>query len=590
MTFGRTSLAAVLALVFAGVLALVIPFRSPPLAVPPADEPSVAPPSSPTVDAEAGPRLAVLIFFDQLRGDYLVRWDSLFIEGGFRRLDRDGSWFQNCHYPYAGTWTGPGHASVATGCSPDRHGIIGNDWYDAVALKNVSCVAGERVYEVVPPSLEKAEKKGRAACPEQLLSPTFADALKAATAGQARVISLSIKDRSAVLPGGQRPDACYWLDKHGRFVTSTYYRAAPHAWVRALNQERFADRWFGKKWERLSADLDYVRHSGPDDVRGEGTKKFGRTFPHPLEGKGKRPDATYYNALITSPFGNDLLLELARRAIDAEKLGQRGVPDFLSLSFSSNDLVGHVWGPDSQEVLDTTLRSDHIVKDLLDFLDKRVGKGRYVVALTADHGICPIPEVARAKGQGGGRIESKLLRQQAEAHLDKAFPRKVKLAAKEPWVKALNGPGFYLNRALIGRLRLRQADVEQALATWLRKMRGVQAAYTYGQLQGGVPETDAIGLKVRRSFHPDRSPDVVLVERPHYLLGPYLTGTNHGTPHAYDTHVPLLIYGPKVREGARRDLVTPQATAAILARAMNIKPPAHAEAPVPAGLFAEKTR
>jgi hypothetical protein len=533
------------------------------------------------------PRLAVLVFFDQMRGDYLSRWQVLFGEGGFRRLQQGGAWFVNCHYPYAYTVTGAGHASVATGCSPDVHGIVGNDWYDRVAHKDVYCVGSDR-YEQVPAPVakEKADRK-EGSSPDRLLAPTLADALKQATAGRARVVSLSLKDRSAVLPGGRRPDACSWL-KAGRFVTSTYYRERPHPWVRDFNASGAADAWLGKSWQRLRPDLDYVKWSGPDDVKGEGVGSHqGRTFPHPFGLGPKRRKSVYYSALTSSPFGNDVLLDLALRAIDAERLGTRATPDLLCLSFSSNDLVGHAWGPDSQEVLDITLRSDGIVRRLLDHLDARVGKGRYVLALTADHGVCPLPEVARARGHDAGRIEPALLRQRAEDFLDGRFPARAEAGGSRPsWLEAQDGPWLYLNGDLIRRRGLKQPAVEQALARWAASQRGVQTVYTRTQLLAGLPAGDGLGQKVRRSFHPQRSGDVVLIEKPYYLITKYLTGTTHGTPHPYDTHVPLLVYGPGIRKGTRKDAVTPQAAAVILARALGIAPPAQARAEVPAGLFA----
>jgi predicted AlkP superfamily pyrophosphatase or phosphodiesterase len=539
--------------------------------------------------APAGqPRLAVLVFFDQLRGDYLTRWDKLFEDGGFHRLETEGAWFQNCHYPYSFTVTAAGHASVATGCSPETHGIIANDWYDPVARKEVYCVAPGRGEQQVPPPAGGKEAPG--ASPHRLLAPTLADALKEATGGKGRVVCLSLKDRSAVLPGGRRPDACYWADKDGRFVTSSYYPRVSHRWVRDFNDSRFADKWLGASWERLRPRLDYALRSGPDDVAGEAYLPFSRTFPHQLGRKGGKPDRAYHAALATSPFGNDVLLELARRAIDAEKLGQRDTPDLLVVSFSSNDLVGHCWGPDSQEVLDTTLRSDGIVKALLDHLDRRVGKGRYVVALTSDHGVCPLPEVSKAQGREAGRVDPRLMLRQAEEHLDGLFPDRKRSGTAEPWVEWSRGPLVYLNRSLLGRLRLKTEDVEQELAKWLARQPGVQAAYTWFQLQSGFPALDELGEKVRRSFHPRRSPDVTLVEKPYNLLTTYLVGTNHGTPHAYDTHVPLLAYGPGIRPGVRRELIAPQAAPVILARALGIKPPAEAKAPPPEDLFTKTGR
>lgn len=538
------------------------------------------------------PRLAVLVVFDQLRGDYLTRWDELFGPDGFRRLEKEGVWFQNCHYPYAYTVTAAGHASVATGCSPDKHGIVGNEWYDRTAGQSVSCVGSERYEQVPPRARKKADKKppkARGAAPDRLLAPTVADALKAATGGKGRVVSLSLKDRSAVLPGGKRADACYWLDgSTGLFVTSTFYRDRLHPWAAEFNRGRPAERWRKETWTRLRSDLDYARYSGPDDVTGEGTGYAqGRAFPHPFEVDPPKPTSDYYGALYNSPFGNELLLSFVRKAVAAEKLGSRDNTDLLCVSFSSNDVIGHCWGPDSQEVLDVTLRSDRIVKELLNVLDAAVGKGRYVLVLTADHGVCPLPEVTRRRGGEAARLSTALTAGRAEDFLNATFPGK---DGEGRWLEAVEGPWLYLNRALLRERGLKQAEVEKGLARWLEKQTGIQAVYTRTQLQAGIPAGDVVGQKVLRSFYPERSGDLMVIVKPYYLLGSWLTGTTHGTPHDYDTHVPLLAYGPGIRGGARKDAVTPQAAAAILARALGIEPPAKAAAGVPAGLFPTPSR
>jgi hypothetical protein len=539
--------------------------------------------------ATARPALAVLVYFDQMRGDYLTRWQDLFGDGGFRRLAREGAWFQDCHYPYAVTVTGPGHASVATGCSPMKHGIVSNDWYDRAAGQPVYCVGSDR-YERVPAGLPAASdavgKAPRGSSPDRLLSPTVADALKDASGGTARVVSLSFKDRAAVLPGGHRPDACYWLDTNtGTFVTSTYYADQLHPWVAAHNRARLADRWFGHSWERLRPDLDYTQYSGPDDVAGEGKGAGqGRTFPHPMTGGASRPGKEYYAALYNSPFGNNLLLDLVKRAIDGERLGRHEAPDLLCVSFSCNDPVGHCWGPDSQEVMDVTLRSDRIVRDLLTYLDAHVGKGRYVLALTADHGVCPLPEVRLAEGKQAGRMPPEQLTRRAEEFLDTTFGPN---PGKSRWLAATPYPWLYLNQDQLRRRGLQSSSVEEALAGWLSQQPGIQSAYTRTQLVQGIPSDDELGQAVRRSFYPERSGDVFVLLKPYHLLTAALTGTTHGTPHFYDTHVPLLVLGAGVRPGVRLDRVTPQAAAVILAHALGIPGPADAEAAVPESLFTE---
>jgi len=538
------------------------------------------------------PRLAVLVVIDQLRGDYPERWGDLFGQGGFRRLERDGAWFTHCHYAYANTVTGPGHASVATGCSPDKHGIINNDWFDRASKAEVNCVESERYERVPAPPREEAKasatgekkaKKYTGVAPDRLLAPTLADALKEASGGKARVVALSFKDRGAVLLGGRHPDACYWFDSaDGLFVTSTYYRDRSHPWVADFNAHRPADRWFGQEWTRLRPDLDYERFSSADDAPGEGKGAAqGMTFPHSFDGGPKKLRRTYYSALFNSPFGNDLLLELAQHAIHAEQLGSRDVPDLLCLSFSSNDAVGHVWGPDSQEVLDITLRTDLLLKDLLATLDAEVGPGRYVLALTADHGVCPLPEAARARGDDAGRVPPALLKDRANAFLVTRFGGDTRTryiaAAIHPWI--------YLNRDLLQTRGFTTEEVADALAAWLERQDGVQRTYTHTQLVQGPDRDDRLGQMMRLSFDPERCGDVAVVLKPYHILYD-LTGTTHGSPYTYDTHVPLMVYGPGVKAGVRADPVRPQAVAAILARALGVEPPPRYEEAVPDELFA----
>jgi hypothetical protein len=564
-----------------GLLALAA-WASPPTDIPPTAEEDTPLP-------EGGPvRLAVLVVFDQLRGDYLTRWDGLFGAGGFHRLEKQGAWFQNCHYPYAGTVTAAGHASIFAGCSPATHGIVDNEWRDRASGQEVYCVGSER-YLCVPPVPAETDKDGqpkklRGVSPERLLAPTLGDALKQASGGKGRVVSLSCKDRSAVLPAGQHPDACYWFEPAtGNMVTSVWYRDQVHPWVAEFNAARVVDRWFNHDWTRLRPGLDYSLHAGPDDVPGEGKGiGQGRTFPHPMTGGQWRVGKGYYNALFSSPSGNDLLLDLAKRAIDAEQLGLRDTPDLLSVSFSCNDPIGHVWGPDSHEVLDVTLRSDRVVKQLLDCLDARVGRGRYLVALTSDHGICPLPEVARGQGKEAVRVDPDLLAKQAEAFLDQHLGPN---PAKARWLAAATNGWFHLNQPALRARGLAPAEVEAALANWLKQQPDIQSVYTRSELLSGLASDDKMGAMVSRSFYPDRCGDVAYVAKPYHLVYNLLTGTMHGTPHPYDTHAPLLVYGPTVRPGTRQEPVTPQACAAILAHALGIKPPAMNEYPVPEGLF-----
>jgi hypothetical protein len=524
-----------------------------------------------------------------MRGDYLIRWNSLFGEDGFHRLEKEGTWFQNCHYPYSLTFTAPGHASLVTGCSPDRHGVINNNWYDRSAGRDIYCVNTER-YQIVPhyEGKQKADVGDwPGAWPGRLLAETLGDALKKATDDHGRVVTLSWKDRSAILMGcAQHPtDACYWFfPSSGEFVTSTYYRpnGQLHSWVAELNATHPADRWFRGSWERLCPDLDYVKYSGPDDVAGEDSGwAQGRTFPHPLNGGLDEPGESFYEAIGNSPYSNELLLELAKRAIDREQLGRGDAPDLLCLSFSANDVVGHCYGPDSQEALDITLRSDRIIQDLLTYLDAKVGRDRYVLAVTADHGICPLPQIMSARGKDAGRVPWDDWMKAANDWLnDKLLPGK----ERERLIEAHFPYWVYLNQKALKAHELKPAAAEDALASWFAQQAGVLKTYTRTQLQTGPIKDDPIGEMVRRSFHPGRSGDVAVVLKPYYLVGNALdSGTNHGSPHPYDTHVPLLVAGPGIPSGVREDPATPQVIAAILARSLGIPAPAGCKTPPPEG-------
>jgi hypothetical protein len=551
----------------------------------------------PTVPRK-GPRLLVLVVFDQMRGDYLTRWDAHHAPDGFRRLLHKGAWYSQCHYPYAATMTGPGHSSLLTGATPAVHGIIANEWYDRKESAEVYCASHPRFTRVPPaPPPEKPDKPttpkdqtaeelpplqrkvGGAGAPVRLLAPTLGDLLKSATHGQSKVIGLSLKDRSALLPAGQCPDGAYWFDTaDGMFVTSNYYRDRLPKWLTAFNQSGAAKRWHNQTWTRLHPDLDYTPLSGPDDSPGESKgANQGIKFPHPYNEAGKPANKKYYEALTCSPAGNDLLLDVVRLAIRHEKLGADDVPDLLNLSFSSNDLVGHAWGPDSQEVMDITLRSDLIVRDLLKLLDEQVGAGNYLLALSADHGICPLPEWSQRHGHPDAvRINAVKLLIGAETHLRGYFGHPHELTTR--WIEGIGYPWIYVNERVCAARHIPVAEVARELAKWLSEQEGLTA---YDRAQLTEPSSDPVRQKLRASFHPDRAGDVAMVLRPYCLLGTSLTGTTHGTPHPYDTYVPLVFYGTGVTPGERREVVPPQIIAAVLAQAVGLPPPAFAEYGVP---------
>ncbi len=570
-------------------------------------EPAAAP--TPELNAKPEVRLVVLVVFDQLRADLIARpdWREHFGSDGFRRLQDDGAWFTHCHYPYAITSTGPGHGAMLTGAPPATTGLVNNEWYDRKQKGDVYC-AGESRFELVPspPAAVKGEEAATrsfryAGSPTRLLAPTVADVLKQYTGGRGKVFGVSLKDRSAILPSGQRPDGAFWFD--GRFVTSTYYADAVPKWVAEFNSSGKPEAYFGKDWVRVRPDLNYDKLAGPDKGDGEAAGVGqGVTFPHPMFG-GKEKDGTpfdsvkeagakYYDALACSPFGNELLLDFAKTCIDAEHLGADDEPDLLTVSFSSNDLIGHTWGPDSHEVLDCTLRSDAVLAGLLAHLDAKVGEGKYAVVLTADHGICPLPEFAAKHperypdAKGAKRVPGLALLTGAELHLREKFGKPNTSDDKSTtkgWIEVPSPPYFYLNHKVAADHKVPVATVAAELAKWLETQDGVQAAYTAARIAEVITHKPDPELeRVRLAYHPERSGDVYVVLSPYHLLNApnstskIFTGTTHGAPHAYDTHVPLLVYGPGVKGGVREEAVAPLHAAPIVAKFLGVPPPAKA--------------
>jgi predicted AlkP superfamily pyrophosphatase or phosphodiesterase len=566
-------------------------------------------------------KLAVLVVFDQLRGDYLEQWRGLLGPDGFARLQRDGAWFTNCYYPYATTTTGPGHSSMLSGTCPDRHGIINNAWYEDGVI--VTC-AGSAKYKLVPapptpaPDAKSSQsvksKPKEIGAPERLLAETVGDVLRPAkpqpNRPESKVFGLSLKDRSAILPAGKHPSGAYWF-VDGRFVTSSYYADGVHPWVAQFNELAAggklegANRWFGKGWQPCRFDHQFDYFDWLDPVAAElaqwTPEKAANqpAFDHPNTGGKAKPGKEYYEHLATSSDGNKLLLELAKACVTAEQLGKRNAKDLLVVSFSSNDLVGHAYGPDSPEVLDVTLCSDAILAELLHFLDAQVGRDKYVLALTADHGVCPLPEASRKRGiADAARVDAKKLQDEVETFLTARFASSAdsKEGKKPQWIEAFGNastfslPWMYVNPKVAAAHGKTREEVAQAAAEFLNSHSQVARAYTRTALAANQPENDVIAHRVQRSFHPQRSGDVYVLLKPYCIPGEGTfakSGTTHGTPYNYDTHVPLMVYGPGIAGGVRTEPVTPQAAAAILSKWLEVRLPDKAEFPTPLSLVSQ---
>jgi hypothetical protein len=522
------------------------------------------------------PRLVLLIAVDQFRYDYLERYGDLFVANGLRRLMRDGASWTQSNYDHMPTYTAPGHATMMTGAYPAESGIIGNEWLDRPSGKRITSVFDDSV------KLLGGGPNDAASSPSRLMTSTVGDELRLATNDRAKVIGISVKDRSAILPAGRHANAAYWFSTTtGNMVSSTYYFNELPAWVSTFNAGRMADKYFGAKWERLLPENEYVKRVGPDSPPWENVTSAGDTnaFPHTITGGAKGLGNTFYWALDYSPFLNEVLDSFAQQAIVNEKLGQDEDTDVLTVSFSANDYVGHRYGPYSHEAMDAVLRVDREVAKLLDFVDARVGLSNTLIAFTADHGVSPIPEHAAAMGLGGGRIKAADL----FATIDKALSARYKpesdylLRFKEAnttreWLINSN---LYFNYDALRRDGVNVEEFSQAVCAAALTVPGIARCFTRTQLMRGATSfTDPIERRALHGFYPSRSGDAVLVPEPYKYLAETITAT-HGSPYTYDTHVPTIIMGAGVNAGRYLEPASPADIAPTLSALLRITPPSN---------------
>jgi predicted AlkP superfamily pyrophosphatase or phosphodiesterase len=587
------------------------------------------------------PRLVVVISIDQFRADYLTRFADLWLPavgvagapgqempgkvGGFRYLMERGAYFTDARHDHYPLFTGPGHAVLLTGAPPYKSGIVGNAWYDRELGRRRYCVeddaspvvgaattadargaagtadamgatrtanastatlgatraSGEmgttgatRATDASSATLGATRASRPGVSPATLRVSTVGDELKMATGGRAKVWGLALKDRAAVLMAGRMADGALWFDdESGAWISSRFYRpdGTLPPWVAAWNAERHADAWFGKQWTLSVPAAALARVWTPRSRWAAAPSALGADFPHRVDGGGNRPGKDFYNAFATTPFGNDFTLDMARELVRREKLGQGEVPDLLAINLSSNDYVGHAYGPDSPEVLDAAVRTDRQLADFFAFLDQAVpgGLGGVLLAVTADHGVAPVPGAAREAKLPAGAFDEEAVAAAAERALQAAYgPGK--------WVTALVEANLYLDLAALDAHQVQHAAAEDVAAAAVGRLPGIYGAYGRTRiLEGRLPRTD-VGDRIERSFHPRLSGDVVLVSEPFWVPGK-LSGTTHGTPYAYDTHVPLLLAGPGIRPGRYAARVSTLDLAPTLADLLGLLPPAGSE-------------
>lgn len=486
------------------------------------------------------PKLVVGIMVDQMRQEFLFRFLPKYGAGGFRRLMDDGFMLKNGHYNFAPTVTGPGHASVYTGTTPAVHGIIGNEWYDKDVKKQVNCVEDAR-YAAVGSDGGKGDVS-----PWRMLSTTVTDELELFTQKRSKVVGISLKDRGSVLPAGHNPDGAYWYDsKTGRFITSSYYMNRLPDWVENFNKRNLPDKYLSQHWTTTLPINEYVE-SGPDNRAYESPVggKQQPVFPYDLRTLRKAND---YSLLSTTPFGNDYVTDMAKAALAGESMGADATTDFLAISYSATDGLGHAVGPNAIEIQDMYMRLDRNIEDLLKTLDAEVGAGNYTVFLTADHGVADVAQYMIDSKMPAGYFDASRVGAALSEHLAQYFPGKKVVEAFS------NGQIFFDQDVFQNDPKA--SGVELLIATeltinFLLKQDGVANAYSENVVrQGRFDEGGPKGMIIR-GYHAKRSGDVMVLLEPGWYSAESIQGTTHGSPWTYDTHVPILFYGNGIRKGS----------------------------------------
>jgi predicted AlkP superfamily pyrophosphatase or phosphodiesterase len=516
------------------------------------------------------PKLVLQITVDQLRGDLPGRYADRFPDGGFRYLMEKGTWYMDAHYQHANTETAVGHASLSTGADPSRHGIVANDWIDQKT--------GEFVYNTEDKShhiIGREPKAHEGVSPRNLLASTISDELFVHSGGRSRAFSVSVKDRGAILPGGHVGKAFWFSKSSGTFVTSTYYYEDYPAWVKKWNAAKPADALKGKSWDLLHDRATYVHRQMDDRPYEADLKPLGRIFPHPLGG-----DTKYFYLILTlTPVGDALTLDFVKALIENEKLGQNdhGVPDYLQISFSSTDYIGHLFGPSSLETEDNILRLDRILADLFEFIDEKVGLDQTLIALSGDHGAPEAPEYMASLGLSTGRFAFDWFK--TEGPLTESLQKKF---GRADLISGHSHPYLYLNLDAIGSAGLDVADVERFIADELIKIPGIAYALTRSDLLAGRITESPIQNQIRRSFHPTRSGNVHMVPEHYWFLhsteeaekmGIGSIAAIHGSPWTYDTYVPIFFAGSNVPAQVIRRRVAPTDIAATITAYLGVKSP-----------------
>ncbi|MBC7471079.1 MAG: alkaline phosphatase family protein [Ramlibacter sp.] len=514
-----------------------------------------------TPTAAAKPKLVVFLVVDGLPQRQVLALRDQLAPDGFARFLDHGAWYAQAHYSHAFTVTAAGHATMLTGASPDRTGIIGNDWRDPATGAPVYNTGDTTATYIGHPT-----KPFDGTSPRNLKVETVGDVLRRADP-RSKVISISGKDRGAILPAGKSGTAYMYMGHSGTFASTTYYMQQHPAWVTDFNDRKPADKYFKAQWTPLLPEAAYAR-SVPDGQPWFGPEggKLPMLMGAPADGA---PNAAFYRSLLPSPFVDALSLDFARAAIAGEGLGRDESTDILAVSLSGHDYVNHAWSAESRLSHDHFLQLDRLLQAFFRDLDASVGAGNYLAVLTADHGFMPAPEMAAARGESAGRINSGQLLARLNAGLEQRF-------GEPKLLLGFSASSALLDKRLIAQKNLDANAMTDALRTLLLAEPGIGTAYTRRELESGSRAGAPFFEASRKAWHPDVSGEVQYTLKPNWMFG--TSTATHGSPHPYDTHVPLLFWGPAwVRAGRVDTPVEMVDLAPTLARLIGVATPAASE-------------
>ena len=509
-----------------------------------------------TPAAPAKPKLVVGLVVDQMRYDYLYRYSDKYGNGGFKRLLRDGYSCENTHINYSPSYTACGHTCVYTGSVPSVHGITGNDWYDYEAGKTVYCTE-----DTTMKTVGSSSKAGRMS-PQRMLVTTVTDELRLSTNFKSKVIGVAIKDRGSILPAGHSANAAYFYDPSaGNWITSSYYMNELPAWVKQFNDYKLPEKYLKDNWNTLQPIEKYTESTDDDeDYEGMFETETKPVFTHKV-GQVVNPS---FKILAATPFGNTFTLKFAEGVVLNERLGSNTVPDFLTVSLSSTDYVGHRFGPNSVEIEDCYLRLDQDLAEFFDFLDAQVGKGNYVLFLTADHGAAHAPGFNKQNKIPAGVFPIDTVMKQLEARLSQQF-------GDGEWLLSYENMQLYLNNKLINERKTNRAELKSSIKQFLSGMEGVARVLDLENLENELVEA-SFKKAISNGYYPKRSGELYVQFEPAWFEG-MTKGTTHGTVYPYDTHIPLVWMGWNIKPGEDHNDVHMTDIAPTVAAMLHIQEP-----------------